>query len=73
MVFIWNEGKNQRNLAKHGISFADSLEIFDDPKAFTKAARTDEGEYRYMTIGLIKGKAWAILWTMRDGDIRILA
>lgn len=29
--FEWNDEKAQRNLAKHGVSFAEAATVFDDP------------------------------------------
>ena len=35
MEFEWDEQKNQINIIKHGISFQEVREVFDDPKLLT--------------------------------------
>lgn len=35
MEFEWNERKNQTNIIKHGISFPEAQEVFNDPKLLT--------------------------------------
>ncbi len=31
MIFDWDDEKADRNLAKHGVSFAEAQTVFDDP------------------------------------------
>lgn len=31
MLYEWDEGKNQRNIKKHGVSFEDASAIFEHP------------------------------------------
>jgi uncharacterized DUF497 family protein len=33
MTFEWDEAKNRRNRAKHGVSFEAATLVFDDPHA----------------------------------------
>jgi uncharacterized DUF497 family protein len=49
--FEWDENKNRLNLAKHGISFEDAIEIFEDPRRLTEAARVVGAEARQITLG----------------------
>ena len=47
-MFEWDESKANDNKNKHGISFADTFAVFEDPNAVT----IDEfrhGEQRYVT------------------------
>jgi hypothetical protein len=34
-IFEWNEKKAKGNKSKHGISFADTFAVFEDPNAVT--------------------------------------
>jgi uncharacterized DUF497 family protein len=35
LKFEWNPIKAQLNISKHGISFEEAVEVFDDPMALT--------------------------------------
>lgn len=52
MHFEWDEQKNKKNRAKHGVSFDTARLVFDDPWAVSIQDRHDNGEERWQTIGL---------------------
>jgi len=31
MTYTWDPAKNRQNVARHGIAFADAIQIFDGP------------------------------------------
>ena len=48
----WDEEKNKRNLAKHGLSFEDAAHVFQEKDIVTFVdKRHDYGEVRYITFG----------------------
>lgn len=49
--FEWDEKKNRRNLAKHGIDFQSASEVFSDPLQITQPDRDHDGEQRWKTVG----------------------
>lgn len=52
MEFEWDEQKNQTNIIKHGISFQEAQEVFNDPKLLTYVDdRFDYDEIRELSIG----------------------
>jgi uncharacterized DUF497 family protein len=52
MKFEWNEEKNKLNQDKHGISFEEAKEIFEDPFQISKLDyRFSYFEERWITIG----------------------
>jgi len=55
MRFEWDERKDQRNVAKHGVSFDTASLVFDDPKHLSIQDRHEEGEERWQTLGLAGG------------------
>jgi uncharacterized DUF497 family protein len=55
MRFIWDEGKNRRNLLKHKVSFETEVSVFDDPHAISVQDRFVQDEERWQTLGLIEG------------------
>lgn len=55
MKFEWNEAKNRANVLKHGISFEEASEIFNDPMIVSKLdIRYEYGEERWFSIGATK-------------------
>ena len=48
----WDEGKNRQNIKKHGISFNEAIEVFDDPLSSSYVDELNSiDETRYITIG----------------------
>ncbi len=74
MRFEWDERKNRANIEKHGISFEQACTIFD---GFTVGAvddRSDYGELREISLGLMQGVAViVVVHTDRDGTTRIIS
>jgi len=53
----WNENKNKENIKKHGISFEEAKDVFDDPfHISTMDRRFDYFEERWITIGSTKSR-----------------
>lgn len=54
MKFEWDDHKNQNNLIKHGISFEEAKDVFDDPNLLTfEDNRFPYGETRLISVGKI--------------------
>jgi len=73
MMFEWDEGKNQLNIMKHGVSFEEAREAFDDPN---RLIHYDEGhsqeEDRYHCIGKTNVGVLTVRFIYRNGRIRII-
>lgn len=55
MKFEWNETKNRANVLKHGISFEEASEIFNDPMIVSKLdIRYEYAEERWFSVGATK-------------------
>jgi uncharacterized DUF497 family protein len=54
MKFEWDDQKNEANIRKHGIDFADVVEMFDHPMLTQLDTRRDYGEDRWIGIGLLR-------------------
>ncbi len=55
MRFEWNEEKSIHNLQKHGVSFEEAKEVFEDPFHISKLDhRFDYFEERWITLGSTK-------------------
>lgn len=74
MRFEWDEAKNQKNIEKHGVSFADACKIFDGFTLDVLDDRFDYGEDRTISIGQLNGVALlAVVHTDREGICRIIS
>ena len=52
MKYEWDENKNKLNQQKHGISFKEAKEVFDDPLQISKLdKRFSYFEERWITVG----------------------
>lgn len=56
MWFEWDPMKARTNERKHGITFEEAVNVFDDPYALFEQDRTDDktGEPRWQAIGLVE-------------------
>ena len=73
MTFEWDPEKAQKNRKKHGISFADAVEVLSDEYAITIEDRSSQ-EQRYITIGLdALGRILVVVYTWRGESIRIIS
>jgi uncharacterized protein len=52
-VFSWDEEKDKRNQRKHGVSFEAAKLVFEDPLHISRQDRTENGEQRWQTIGMV--------------------
>ena len=57
MRFEWDPAKAISNWRKHGVSFDTARLAFADPYALTRQDRVEGHEYRWQTIGMVKGVA----------------
>jgi uncharacterized DUF497 family protein len=72
--FEWDEAKAAENYAKHGVSFEMATEVFKDPFAIERLDdREDHGEDRFVLIGMAEGAVLTVIYTERNGRIRIIS
>ena len=73
MHYEWDEAKNQKNLAKHGLSFEDAEAVFSGPCVTFEDDRFDDGEERLITLGLPSGRVVIIAHSPRNEGTRIIS
>lgn len=72
-MFEWDKNKAEHNEIKHGVSFADTFAVFEDPNALT-LDQIIGGEERHVTIGMDAfGRILILVYTWRDDNIRIIS
>ena len=70
--FEWDEDKRRSNLRKHGIDFLRAQQLFDGRPVY-ESSNDRHLEIRNLTTGLIEGKFYTVIWTLREGRVRIIS
>jgi uncharacterized DUF497 family protein len=72
--FEWNADKGAANAIKHGVSFADATNVFNDVFAVHVIDQSmDYGEERFIAIGLVSGIVLTVVYVERHDRIRIIS
>ena len=69
----YDPAKRASNLAKHGLDFKDSGDVFDGVTVDDRDLRYDYPEPRFITFGLLRNRAVIVIWTPRDDSRRIFS
>lgn len=72
MEFEFDPDKSAANEEKHGISFTQAEDLWNDPLRVEVPARTVDEE-RWLVIGRIEGRHWSAVVTYRDGRVRLIS
>jgi len=74
MKFEWDEQKNQANIKKHGMNFADAHKVFEYPMLVNLDDRQDYREDRWIGVGLMDMRVVVIVFTEPDENtIRVVS
>ncbi|BAZ30311.1 hypothetical protein NIES4074_27670 [Cylindrospermum sp. NIES-4074] len=74
MYFDWDESKNEVNITKHGLDFADAPQIFNFPLLISLDERENYGEDRWIGLGMLNGRVIVVVYTEPDDQtIRIIS
>jgi len=63
--FEWDESKDRRNIAKHGVGFEEARKVFSDPHVIIRQDRVIEGEERWHAIGHVN-RVLLVVHTIRE-------
>ncbi len=73
-AYEWDEAKAASNLAKHGVSFLDATEVFEDPHGLDlDVNRAADGELRSKRVGKFEGRLLAVVYTLRGDVFRLIS
>jgi uncharacterized DUF497 family protein len=74
VAFEWDADKNERNIRKHGIHFADAAATLEDEFASTVGDDSDPDEERFVSLGL-DGllRLLVVVYTYRGDNVRIIS
>ena len=74
MKFEWDGQKNQANIKKHGLDFADAHKVFEYPMLVNLDDRKDYGEDRWIGIGLMNMRVVVIVFVEPNEEtIRVVS
>ncbi len=73
MDYEWDDAKREANLRKHSIDFADVPALFEGYAVTTEDTRLPYDEPRFLTVGLLKGRAVVVAHTERGEKVRIIS
>ncbi len=75
MEFEWNPEKEQANIEKHGVDFAEATTVFVDPLELTIADPDHSvGEFRFLSMGRSsRNRILVVSYTERQERIRIVS
>lgn len=65
--------KNQRNIQKHGISLQEAKNFVFESALVAIDNRFDYGETRYNALGYKENRLYALTFTMRGDNLRIIS
>ena len=72
--FEWDDTKNDACFERRGFDFAYAVRAFLDPQRIVaQDRRRDYGEDRYRLLGMIDGRTYVIVYTMRGPATRIVS
>lgn len=74
MEFEWDLAKEQANISKHGHTFSEAVEAFQDPKGVQLVDRKhSDHEKRFYWVGKVSsGKILTVWFTRRGNKVRII-
>jgi uncharacterized DUF497 family protein len=72
--FEWDDAKAEANLRRHKVRFEYAVEACEDPFALIELDDSqDYGEERFILIGRAAGGVLTVVYTERNGRIRIIS
>ena len=74
MEFEWDEEKSEACFQGRGFDFAYAAQVFLDPsRTVLSDDRMIYGEARYQVYGTIEGRLFVVVFTQRQGRLRIIS
>jgi uncharacterized DUF497 family protein len=73
MEFDWSEDKRRKNLAKHGLDFADVAHLDWATATILEDVRSNYGELRYWAFGFLDTRLHLVAFTLRGEKVRIIS
>lgn len=72
MEFEWDEDKRRSVIFERGLDLLYAARIFNGPVTTRFDTRRDYPEVRSVALGLVDGEAYYVVYTEREGVIRLI-
>lgn len=74
MKYIWDRRKNETNVKKHELDFADAYKVFESPMLVDLDKKEEYGDERWIDVGLMENRVVVVVFTELDENtIRIIS
>ncbi len=74
MEFEWGDAKSDACFAQRGFDFVHAIRAFlDSNRLISRDSRRDYGEERYRLLGMIEGRVFVVIFTIRNSIIRVIS
>jgi uncharacterized DUF497 family protein len=74
MRYSYDPDKRVKNLAKHGLDFADARTVIESgPTVTFEDRRFAYAENRYITLGLLRGQVVLLVTAEEDDEVRVIS
>jgi len=73
LIFEWDQGKNDKNLAERGFDFARACGFFGGDIIEWDDTRRDYGKRRVISMGEFEGDIYVVVYTPREHVRRIIS
>lgn len=73
LIFEFDTNKSKSNNEKHGISFEEAKALWYNKDAIVVYEKSVEAEDRYSIVSFIGKKCYTGIFTIRNGNIRIIS
>jgi len=74
LEFEWDNAKAATNISKHGVTFEQAVYAFRDPFGVEWVDESsDHAEERFILLGMSGGQILSVVYTERQGRIRIIS
>lgn len=71
--YQWDNAKAEANLARHGVAFEEVCGFDWDSCVTLVDECPRHGEIRFYSLGLVNNRLHALVWTWREGSIRVIS
>jgi uncharacterized DUF497 family protein len=73
MRITFDPAKREATLSNRGLDFVEAVEVFAGLTFTQKDDRSDYGEDRFQTYGLLRSRLVMIVWTQRGSDRHVIS
>lgn len=73
MLIEYDAAKREKTLRERGLDFGDAQAVLEHAVATVLDRRSEYGEERWNTLGILKGRMVHVTWTRRGERVRVIS